>query len=135
MEKYYTPELEEFYVGFEIRIQDIDTAQFYTKIFEDGESAQGILDWDLGEPTVKHLDREDIESFGWVHDPKLPFHKPEGDNRICFNKEKGRYILILNGYKVLIYKDTGSSHEGLFRGKIKNKSELKKILKQIGYEG
>ena len=126
--KYYTPTIEEFHVGFE---------------YEEHLKNNGKWDWekqvvetvypfdyyeDLLQPEtlairVKYLDREDIESLGFVKWP---------DDDIY---DLGEFQLHTNNYTdplmIAIY--DGNS-EYCFVGKIKNKSELKRVLKQIGYE-
>ena len=122
-EQYYTPTIEEFHVGFEYRECDIETAQYVDCIFKDGQSAEVLLDGDYGEVDVKYLDKEDIEELGWEDLGSLWFkHK--------------------NGYKLRKWKEQSldiweeslvdTDDDGLiFRGNIKNKSELEKLMKQL----
>jgi hypothetical protein len=72
---YYTPELEEFHVGFEIELLNIENSQWgkYTITESDlldathyeSSALKHILE---DEYRVKYLDREDIESLGWDYD-------------------------------------------------------------------
>jgi hypothetical protein len=121
--KYYTPEMEEFHVGFECE----------GKWFSQDEIGFGEITIDIhnihtaiNNPTVfrvKHLDREDIESLGFKFKPYGDIESYENDVwqllRFQYPKEQVRLI-----HKV------GSTR--FFNGTIKNKSELKRILKQIG---
>jgi hypothetical protein len=132
--KYYTPEIEEFHVGFEIEI--------LSPTFKDGWREMIVEDWndivmlEVNYPEsnirVKHLDREDIESLGYKHFK----HHPKG----AFSAVDyySGYSAGLTHYHdtntIVIYEQLQGDMEGetWFRGKIKNKSELKRILKQIG---
>lgn len=136
--KYYTPEIEEFHVGFEyeqcpFKVEDSkkdkwsvvrkfvypDGVHNYTKI-------HGIeaLELPIKEQCVrvKYLDREDIESLGYHTE----------DNGECYNKSEGFTLVGLypwekpNEYKITI------ELNDVFLGIIKNKSELKRLLKQLG---
>jgi hypothetical protein len=125
-DKYYTPEISEFYVGFEFELKDyleyqidkdvhvlnrgwdkqVVTFDFFTK--------NKLMPYFIQSTRVKYLDQSDIESLGWV--------KKEN----CFIK---------NNWKLYLY---GNSHVQIqssgnlnFNGIIKNKSELIKLLKQL----
>jgi len=136
MEKYYTPGVEEFHVGFEFEIRgDAYKVSGHSKEWH--PFTFGIMNANLlliGKTEfyrVKFLDKEDIESLGFKHilgryfmnciinDEKeeiyLEESYPAGSHSIC----------ICNG---LSFEDEIS----WFRGIIKNKSELKTIMKQIG---
>lgn len=144
--KYYTPTIEEFHVGFEFEKYDSRQA-----IYVD----EGVTNWHkhkydtksirlsqigshLFERTirVKYLNKEDIESLGWVYEKDL---RDEYD--ICF--KKGSMILeytelikaIRIYYLVEASDDADFSYkraEIIFSGTIKNKSELKRLMKQLG---
>ncbi len=118
--KYYTPELEEFHMGFE-----------YEWLHEDG-------DWIKATPTeinskdfkeqlyglrVKYLDREDIESLGYEDLGSLWFENKKNKTRI--RKWKNTQIDI--------YTDWYSNEDNAlrFRGSCKNKSEFKRLMKQL----
>ena len=141
--RYYTPTIEEFYVGFEYRICDIETAHYGMCIFQDGQSVQNLLDGDYGEVDVKYLDKEDIESLGFIntkqysdemvfqlHTSDYEFYELtwqfEDDSTIiieCWSQEK----MVA---KVLPKETWG--HVDIFIGHVKNKSEFKKLLTQLG---
>lgn len=150
--KYYTPELSEFHIGFEFEFSGLDKdwndCPFEIfKIITKKEAEKSIykhtMDWvekiyhdEVGVKhehriRVKYLDKDDIESFGF---------KKDGDygNYSLFyygiwTLEYGIWTLEHHPKKniVDIWNDMGNS-ENSFRGVIKNKSELEKILKQIG---
>ena len=135
MEKYYTPDIEEFHVGFEFESR-------YTLFSRDKEWVKCKLDenntWFTEEwyvdavPTefrVKYLDQEDIESLGFTQTKK-------DINGIEFKREDGLFLWWNS--RGIIDIDTGGNQTdniSYFKGKLKNKSELKKVLKMIGYEG
>ncbi len=125
--KYYTPDISEFYVGFEyekwvteeqqyitfevLRVADINNAWIKLKAV----GMQGV-GWEI---RVKYLDRKDIESFGFTLVDDI-------DDTGYTSFEYRNYWLGMKGTEVYIEDDQGM----LFYGDIKNKSELKRILKQ-----
>lgn len=142
-EKYYTPSIEEFHVGFEYEIFNFEQgwikAYLNDDMYLDGISKvllsmkrcliAGILFEMPGSIRVKHLDSSDIESFGFEYIITKSlygvFSLKEGKayqvffhgDYPCNNK---RYIQIINGL-----------NEVLFAGIIKNKSEFSRLLKQL----
>jgi hypothetical protein len=137
MDKYYTPEIEEFYVGFEYEtsyLQDYDTwkkevlekddvGYFHSIYFGDAVST---------EFRVKYLDKEDIESLGWFHKYDdfsfgefIKSKNEEVDYHLTFDYDNKSLIVGLYNSE-----DT-EFYDNIFIGNIKNKSELKKLLKQL----
>tara|TARA_R100000544_G_C2213483_1_gene53227 strand:- start:114 stop:527 length:414 start_codon:yes stop_codon:yes gene_type:complete len=133
-DKYYTPEIEEFHVGFEFESN-------YTLFSRDREWVKCKLDenntWFTEEwyvdavPTefrVKYLDKEDIESLGWE------FHQQNHSGCLSsFWNKKDVLLRLTVSYKnsipyVSIYHYEGWETPEMI---IKNKSELKRILKQL----
>jgi len=101
---------------------------------------RGVLN--KGEYRVKRLDREDIESLGWecIETEKSPFthnllHKFYKNKEEGFNTGSNYYIDLMDSNIVKItidiYGEYGTTIQ-LMEFIIKNKSELKRILKQIG---
>lgn len=128
--KYYTPDIEEFHVGFE-----------YKRVLADGHEDCLVYEADdyisihdqLDDPgiliLVKYLDREDIESFGFV--------SSEGSLILSKRDTSTSQVVILLGdnHSLSITRFEYESDEidrVLFRGTIKNKSELRRVLKQVG---
>jgi hypothetical protein len=150
--RYYTPSIEEFHVGFEyecfyktyshewdlegtlswkkLTVEDLNTAKYindkdyrpiyHVSVFNNG---QPIPEWNKN-IRVKYLDKDDIEELGW-------------------DDSDGMYSLVSGGikYYLLIYESQdkieircseSSVMYGGFYGHIKNKSELKRIMKQVG---
>lgn len=135
MSKYYTPEIEEFHVGFECEFKNsmqsnkwekevcnVDTMSIAYDSFEHedykGEFANIFR--------VKYLDREDIESLG------LKLWQIPGDSfdwEFYLDSEKGESL------GKVTFNDNNTIDELELFGtifNIKNKSELKRILKQLG---
>lgn len=125
-DKYYTPSLEEFHVGFEYEEDDSEWSKRTFESYQDLE----ILNDDIieGNIRVKKLDREDIESFGF--DNYVPPKEYNHSWNYKGSKEPKLYVWFNNEFPVVrIY---GSFPAILFQGTIKNKSEFDKILKQTG---
>ena len=150
MDKYYTPSIEEFHVGFEYEVRDgVQFDHWYSQISDGTEI--GLIKNDLEKELirVKYLDKEDIESEGLKRIPiDYTWYKIEGT--MMFKKDIHILILydreIINKYNFkidgLIYitkddmhrtpNEDGSFKQSiLFSGNIKNKSELKILLKQL----
>ena len=126
MSKYYTPEIEEFFtLGLDYECYELNE----WKKFKVGLNMLGV-DFrplrrmiDDGEIRVKYLCREDIESFGFEH--------TDGNDSFAFFKS-GKWTMQFNIGHCYIH--TGNEMLRHFAGYIKNKSELKRILKQICYD-
>ena len=142
--KYYQPDIKEFRVGFEYErasyggkllpgspvvkewIKSTLEADLYDlndilDIYNEGQQCTDLR--------VKLLDSKDIESFGFefqdeVHDVKRYFYYGESDI----------YQLTCAGThtRILIKGITNEKNISIFRGHIKNKSELKVLLNQLG---
>tara|TARA_R110002049_G_scaffold85285_1_gene216871 strand:+ start:1341 stop:1703 length:363 start_codon:yes stop_codon:yes gene_type:complete len=114
--KYYTPSIEEFHVGFEYRLKGEEVVRTLT--------TNCTVDTELSE--VKHLDREDIESLGWVGQKANSVYFKKGKYRLVHWMDKPvRLVTIIEEY-------TGGEEIILRKAMVKNKSELKKLLKQLG---
>ena len=145
--KYYTPELEEFHVGFEyeyfengkwrsIEVYDIDF-EYDTKLLKEKRYR------------VKYLDQEDIESLGFSYEKTMSLGSLRksywtGDDKVVgriLTKEDGSMMcwnmaihVFKNNHVKIEAQMSDAETYTFFEGIIKNKSELKKLLKQIGYE-
>ena len=148
-EKYYVPTIEEFYVGFEYEVRQLDGSGYYTNeycTFEfDGTDFFNkydefvFNDWvDLDKIRVKYLDQEDIESLGFIKLPTLDNHF-----RLLIKKDIGlNSIVHLHlresneiPFPISIWVGSDENEEDYITIPtiyIKNKSELKKLLKQLG---
>lgn len=175
-QKYYTPDLSELHVGFEIETFNIseewlviignkgsekheyekaqiltekyyDRIKWYKKtimptnistfmpfkvhvsdepIFSSKKTKVSVEYFPLNYVRVKYLDKEDIESLGFSHIGSLWFENKEKDFGIRKWKENEIDI-----YSAFSYR-SHDEHIKVFSGNIKNKSELKRLLTQIG---
>lgn len=134
--KYYTPTIEEFHVGFEYQhkgLLDINQIEekFYNFNYDLKDKSLEEINYAINNNwiRVKYLDQEDIESLGWVK---------HNINKNCYYIElhKNTFGTIYMEYydeqetKWCIESDRHG--ETIFIGTIKNKSELKKLMKQLG---
>ena len=134
--KYYTPTIDEFYVGFEYETLPPDSTEWRKRIYSiyvdtiilnDSIQMKGNM-----RVRVKYLDREDILSLGWVeYKTDKQWWYTKGDYRL-FNDDLTHrvhielYIPEKDGKPEWTHR-LGTS----FAGTIKNKSELKTLLKQL----
>lgn len=135
--KYYTPTIEEFHVGFEFEYINSENNSWIKSIFDmmDADFMEILIDNETCR--VKYLDKEDIESLGWE----------EG----LLNVSKTNELLVygIGSYVITSFENINhtidisltsnfklvglqSGLQRIFRGTIKNKSELKKLMKQLG---
>ena len=133
--KYYVPDITEFRVGF--GYEEKSSGLWAKQIYNESSPILNAQIWDgygckldtikdyieQEQVRVKYLDTSDIESFGFSHICALWFENIEKSYRI--RKWKGNEVDI---YKWWINGDNNL----IFRGKIKNKSELQQVLKMIG---
>jgi hypothetical protein len=133
--KYYTPEIEEFHVGFEYEIlNDPRTDNGWDKEVVDENSTLKYFNGEHADYRVKYLDREDIESLGWLHTGKwiddwFKWEQPvrlESGHRVKFIMHYGYH-----DHKLTIKGDDGGSETCFFEGYVNNKSEFKKVMKQL----
>jgi hypothetical protein len=136
-EKYYTPSIEEFRVGFEVELLHPDNGIWgkYIIRFDDELSYLRELA-DQEELRVKYLDREDIESLGFCHiGGKLI--RDIGQEFILYN---GEYYIHLSYTKFSSWcslRIEVSVNEDSIKTlvvhsiRIKNKSELIVLLNQL----
>lgn len=174
--KYYTPEIEEFHVGFEYEkyqgewfckisdlydLQDVKTLINKQSLYEELVKYKNELEFTKHSGMIlpsgltyksimknkhcytkqvraKYLDQEDIESFGF---------KLEGGKLIKYIKDiykaktkVGSWELTYSFGSEKFWEERGpqllitQGEVQLFYGQCKNKSELKRILIQVGYE-
>ena len=135
--KYYTPTLEEFHVGFEYEAESTqypDKNNWHPETFYMNEGHFNLVNINTlhsKKVRVKHLDREDIASFGFKQITDDCYHLPVKEFRGRLNQE----VRILVRKTILIYLAmdiTDKDNIVLFTGTIKNKSELKKLMNQLG---
>jgi hypothetical protein len=127
MSKYYTPTIEEFHVGFEFECMPNTISKWKEYIFKPHDEPNYYIE--RGQVRVKYLDREDIEGYFDV--------KVFNEASIYGTRNGGeiKYEIESFGlpkhhmYKIWWQADLGDIT--FFTGEIKNKSELKRLLKQL----
>lgn len=135
---YYTPTIEEFHVGFEYEVMIPEKSIWSKEVFFLNDSHINIIKWvtiqdefTTHKVRVKYLDQSDIESLGWMYD------MTDFNNKFVFlvnqrYKINSMYNLVKYDDQDLITiskKDDNSSY--IFKGIIKNKSELIKLMQQL----
>lgn len=153
--KYYTPSIEEFHVGFEYE-QEIEYGEYPDAYMEwineiittpkDISYVESILSSIISyKIRVKYLDKEDIESLGFTYYDDSNHLFQEQDRSFFYkeysnNKDNNidRIGIVKRGTWLLIYEYCSNKSYvddvTRFCGNIKNKSELKVLLKQLGIE-
>lgn len=180
--KYYTPDIQEFHVGFEYGHSDLTVRYAIINLKsgeEEGESELKRIwikyifsgnEFDIWNSSfvfrdalmndqirVKYLDIDDINSLGFIESNAMNnlFYKEISSNNekliieliqyeSCISRNSdvnakdlvfSSMIKIRNAGGTLAYVlgELGTSNGVLYYGECKNKSELKQILKMIGY--
>jgi len=142
VDKYYTPLPKEFYIGFEYEtnyLQDYDNWVKETLSQEDASYFfdSYITDASPLEFRVKYLDKEDIESLGWRRDKLRAFQLNKQfyykNNLVLFyNADKNELSIITRDPSLSEeFSRTNIDPDYVHKIIIKNKSELKVLLKQL----
>jgi len=151
--KYYVPEIEEFHIGFEFEVKSSSNNWLHTECHS-GWISDASSDFEEEEESsedkpysenyrVKYLDQEDIESLGATfikknRDIVFLFEKTVEDHR-----KRGKTLIQIGHNNIFDWVVVSAFHEKnggfidsnevvMFSGTIKNKSELKKLLIQLG---
>ena len=147
--KYYTPKIEEFHVGFEFEYLNLKNQWIKSDDFSDtflNDDIDTVSEvgrhLDNSEIRVKLLDREDIESLGWGN---LATNAFGYTTYSIFEKLSfGDVISTLSTYivddtltflirkTIELNKPSRTIDNNTFCGTIKNKSELQKLMNQLG---
>jgi hypothetical protein len=135
--KYYTPTLDEFHVGFEyeelVDNYPEDTKKWINVKVAKHEELEFIKDNLTTKVRVKYLDKDDIEELGWEYIGKLDayIHKFEYNTDTTTNKVDNIMALRYEDNDTRIIIATNKYDHYRFVGTIKNKSELKRLMKQL----
>lgn len=146
--RYYVPDISEFYIGFEYEFKHPDFDDWNTYILSEDNLSPELDDSPFGYSNldgifrVKYLDTESILSLGFIQDEnyKCPFTGKSGnrfhrtDESVGFNN--GLYFTITLGGGSMIqleyaYYSSYSNPAGRLQMNVKNKSELSKLLNQF----
>lgn len=143
--KFYVPQIEEFHVGFEyetstyILNQTMETrppVEWYKSKYKVNDNT---FDLDMMEKflkddlmfRVKYLDKEDIEDLGFEEiELNLYKYKEKYDNYSDYYWHISKDNNTITIHNCKDYDDRVT----IFRGNIKNKSELKTLLKQLNIQ-
>jgi hypothetical protein len=114
--KYYTPEIEEFYIGFEFEFKTIKQNDWVKRKITKSDSVLSILL--TSDVRVKHLDRQDIEECGWKikKDFGFEFYEKNGFSLHFYPNEEKNICILMTKFI------------------IKNKSELQKLMKMLNIQ-
>jgi hypothetical protein len=135
-DKYYTPEISEFHVGFEYEYafnKNLHGIGWKKAVIEEDFATPPIVNDIMNHDIrVKHLDREDIEGLGF--EVASGFYE-DGDVQIHYwNNQSLTLLSVYHNGDIRI--SGGANNEEprflFFHGKIKNKSELKRLMVQLG---
>lgn len=144
--KYYTPKIEEFYIGFEYeryngsgfyQCKNIDEKEnsnwLECKFYRDYKTLEDLLE--LKNVRVKYLDEDDILSLGFrKYKDNFYFHD-KYNLMMNHSTEDGIVGLATSDpSKNTLFATKGEDPNKIPRIKIKNKSELKKLLEQLDYQ-
>jgi hypothetical protein len=135
--KYYTPAIEDFYVGFEYEFNYTTIPDYKQRgrtwekvilndsvldIGQDSETEDENPFYNsLNRFRVKYLDSEDIESLGFKHQKE----------ELYYNEDRMLSLEFKDGIATIARVKKSSLSYLLFTGILKNKSELVKLLQQI----
>lgn len=128
--KYYTPEIEEFCVGFEVEVNQIDSNWksygWEKEVIREDFNFKLASDY-IGLYRVKHLDKEDIERLGWkfISEPYDKYFKLNENYSLYLEPEDKKNV------RIIYTNDWGDISHPIFSGTIKNKSELRKLMQQL----
>jgi len=159
--KYYIPSIDEFHVGFEFEYLEYledDDREWFSNIYCDTLSKskcyikKSFL-WDYmelnkainsGDIRVKYLDKDDIESLGFIYTDENYTNYGDGYKGYIKNVTKIANRESNYGLKCMIHYNDKTNftiiEAGMFnsfggnwkfKGTIKNKSELKKLMEQL----
>ena len=128
-DKYYTPEIEEFHVGFEFEsFVDRFKEWKFNKVGKyELNAIAAIINYDFRDLyRVKYLDEQDIKS--------LEFKEDTYNGVKCFTKNNCQiFYFAPETHIISIDCFSNDYRQTYFKGLIKNKLELKRILKMIGH--
>lgn len=136
-DKYYTPEIQEFHVGFEYEYLTIDN-QWIKDIFgsikpDDTEQmdfniVKLIIEDSSEDIRVKYLDKADIEDLGWEYNKEDSKHNSWDD----YSLNDLTLTVSFDDWRIHI--NNGEGYEDLesyFYGYIKNKGKLKEVMDML----
>jgi hypothetical protein len=133
--KYYTPSIEEFFVGFEYEEEnDLEDNVWIKRTLDFSYDWLEIHKDFANDKRVKYLDSSDIEELGFTV-IKTKENAFEAVKKFTFTYDnypsEGEYNIIVSGDKYCVIKLKDIGETTLFRGEIKNKNVLKQVFKML----
>lgn len=136
MEKYYTPAIDHFHIGFEYQWKNTDNFPFsdwMQGVVKDGKQIDDIFN-SIYDIRVKHIDRQDIESEGFCFNVNYADYPEYGF--LKEDKSDTQYLLYWNvessNIRIERIVNCGTGNDDyLFNGTIRNISEFRRLLKQL----
>lgn len=130
---HYMPDEDEIYIGAEFVLRHRKTGKTKVDIYNGHVSPKLYLSRAGISVTKKYLDKEDIESLGLGYDnnaePIPARDYPHALIPTAYAKED--WMLYHYEHDSVIWIENYKKDSFYFKGTIKNKSELKKLLKQL----
>jgi len=126
MTKYYTPIIEEFSIGFVYEMEEYGL-NGYTILTLDEKTSLEFINDHSDEIKVKYLDVEDLESLGFKQ-YKVPWQFRNAHYKLHTATHSKSQDIPQKNIRIF---DSRDSH-CYFDGIVKNKFELKRVLKMIG---
>lgn len=142
-DKYYHPQIEEFHIGFEFERKAYAKDDWKPATMKNFEAPMESLYFavEFQWVRVKFLDQQDIEEcgFNWITTERgaRPFGTYYAKDLVMLvhNHLKDCFIVYKTSFEVTepthVIKQISGLGRIIFEGKIKNKSELQRILKMI----
>lgn len=135
--KYYTPEIEEFHIGYKYEITNGN--EWVSKIFSKEDLKSFLyekLENGINQKYIrtKYLDKEDIESLGWKYTAKsidIWFKKEGVFERTSWTSKKATLHYNLEDKWLFIYLDDMGDETTIFTGKCPSINELRTIMKLL----
>lgn len=115
---YYTPNIEEWHIGFEYEFKRVDDTEYTKAAIKDSLQINDILN-SIYSLRVKHLDADDVKDL-------YNTYKISNSKFKTFLSEKFE-----NDNVTILQVVNQNSSQLLFYGTIKNKNELQKLMQQL----
>lgn len=131
--KYYTPDVSELHLGFECEVFEINARKWVTFKIVTTEDLKKLIN-NIKVVRVKYLDEQDIEELDYErhHEFKNEFHNEE-DDYITYIIQKHNTTKCITIIEKDTYDNMGLPKTNILchSVRIKNKTELIKLLKQL----
>jgi len=124
-EKYYTPEIDEFFEGFIYEEKSTLSGHWFNQEFSQPHPVKTKIK--TGDIRVKFLDRADIESLEWTFIKTTIWSSIFQKKEVFIEKYLEQHCI-----KIDTGEDYPEDNKVFFDGTIRNKSELQKLMKQLG---